>query len=150
MKKRRNKKYNIQKKANSLLSGAIMSWKVVDPLSECSVIHSFTQVSHKNPLLALMKKEITDCFMRVKDKRRLRYHVDVIIHFIDDHGVKYTRDNQMLIEGFISDADQHYYSIVENIFSESNMAHYKITEIKITVLGAGNLNINDFERCQNE
>jgi hypothetical protein len=128
-----------------------MSWSAVNPLVSLSeqTDSDITNTSYKhlNPIYQLMVKEIFTNGKYQIHKSRLKWRVMVECEFLDANDKKYYRARELVIHSILDEADGHYQQAVEEMFAESNMAHYVTTNITCTILGDCGIKDEDFVLC---
>lgn len=142
--KSRKKKYNKKANAFKFLNGIKVNWQVKDPLAQGATIDSYTKITHRNTLHLLDIHTIGKLFIEISTKYRLKYRINIDCIFKDFSGKEYIRGREMLVEGLLHDANEHYFEVVQDIFNESNMSQYITTDITVECLGRGNLSTKDF------
>jgi len=141
--KKPRKKSTNYKKVQRILKGVIMGWSVEDPLKHESQIID-TQITHRNAYYKLMVPHIAKDIKAAIDKYAFKYKVAIECEFKDAHEKQYFRGADLVISGFLANADGHYQQAIEEIFEVANMDHYITTHVTAEIIGAGEIREEDF------
>ena len=125
------------------LPGSIMRWSCVDPLSGCGEIIN-RGMSHKNWVYRLRIEEIKHQIKAATEELKLKWRITVELEFLAD-GKKYFRAAEMIVFAVLADADGHYQKLQEELFNDSNMDHYIITNMTAEILPTGDIKDCDFQ-----
>lgn len=146
--KKRNKKYSQDKSISSFLVGSFYEFDVLDPLGEMPEITN-TDYGHNNAIKAVMMKSNLKYLHQVFDVKRLKWKSVIDMQFHD--GVKpYSRIAEIVWFGLLKQCEGEYQQTIEEIFSVSNMSHYRITHVTAEVIGMDQIKDSDFSISKSE
>jgi hypothetical protein len=140
----KHKKYDPKKQQRLFMVGVQSKWSTEDPLAEDRVLTD-SSMSHVG---ARQRNELRDPEVRLRTytgilEKCFKWRVDIKMEF-DDGLNTYYKTSVMVFSGFMCQADDTWHGVVEDMFANANMLHYKTTHVTCTVLAAAPIKEADF------
>ncbi|WP_421865214.1 hypothetical protein [Motiliproteus sp.] len=120
---------------NRCVPGFFLQFSLVDPLGDHDKPLE-SRAAHLNPVmdLRLTKDKFWNAMRQVLHNRPFKWRITVKMEFVDDYGKTYIRPSEMVAYCRLPDADDHYLAMIESMFDDANMRHYRTTHVMQEVL----------------
>lgn len=123
------------KRALKLVKGIVIKWEDDDPLSDAPAVDG-GEVSHKNPLMRLMAKDLYRGYGEwLVFEQPLRWLIKICVIFRYENGIDQREERELEGYSTISGLNEFCMQEIEDAFKHGNIEKYVTTQFCIECVG---------------